>query len=178
MTGSLVEEQLLAARAAELAKPLEEEADAGTVDLLVVMVGGQQVALRLQDVRGVRPPGPVTLVPRTAEALAGVVGGYGEVLPVAALGTLLGLAPALPPEQQWVVALDDAAAPLGVLADVAVDIIPVGPDDLIPPSDSASLVAALLPDGTIVLDTAALLSDPRASFSPPDPTEELPWGNR
>jgi chemotaxis signal transduction protein len=178
MTGSSVDDQLLASRAVELAEPLEDEADAGTIDLLVLAVGDQQVAVRLQDVRAVRPPGPVTLVPRTGEALAGVVGGYGEVLPVAGLGALLGLAPALPPEQQWVVALDDPAAPLGVLADAAVDIIAVRPEDLSQPSDSASLVAALLPDGTVVLDAAGLLSDPRVSFPPPDPTEEPSWRDR
>jgi purine-binding chemotaxis protein CheW len=178
MTGSGVNDQLLASRAAELAKPLEDEADAGTTELLVLTVGDRQVAVRLQDVRAVRPPGPVTLVPRTAGALAGVVGGHGEVLPVAGLGPLLGLASALPPEQQWVVALDDPAAPLGVLVDAAVDILAVRPETLTQPSDSASLVAAHLPDGTVVLDVAGLLGDPRVSFTPPDPTEEPPWRDR
>jgi chemotaxis signal transduction protein len=178
MTRSAVDDQLLASRAAELAKPLEDEADGGTVDLLVLAVGDQQVAVRLQDVRAVRPPGPVTLVPRTGEALAGVVGGYGEVLPVAGLGTLLGLAPALPPDQQWVLVLDDPAAPLALLADAAVDIVAIRPADLSTPADSAALVTALLPDGTVVLDVPGVLSDPRVSFRPSHPTEEPSWRDR
>ena len=169
---------LLAARAAELARPLDDEADGGTIDLLVLAVGDQHVALALQDVRGVRPPGPVAQVPGASEALAGVVGGYGEPLAVAGLGSLLRLRPLLPAEQQWVVVLDDPVAPLGLLADAAVDIRSVRPEDLGRPADDKRLVAALLDDGTIVLDTAGLLSDPRTSLTPTDPTEELSWRDR
>jgi chemotaxis signal transduction protein len=178
MTGSSLDDRLLASRAAALARPLDDEADVGTIDLLVLALGDQQVAVRLQDVRAVRPPGPVTLVPQTGTALAGVVGGYGEVLPVAGLGGLLGLTPGLPPDQQWVLVLHDPAAPLGLLTDAAVDILTIRPADLIAPADSAALVAAVLPDGTVVLDGPAVLSDPRVSFRPPYPTEEPSWRDR
>jgi chemotaxis signal transduction protein len=178
MTGSPLDDQLLAGRAAELAKPLGDATDSGTIDLLVLAVGDHQVALRLQDLLAVRPPAPVTLVPRTGDALAGVVGGYGEVLPVADLGNLLGLAPALRPDQQWVVVLDDAAAPLGLLADLAVDIVTIRAVDLGTPTDSAALVTALLPDGTVVVDVAGVLSDPRVSATPPRTTEEPLWHER
>lgn len=175
MTTSSADLALLAARAAELARPLDEHRGDETLDLLVVAVGSQQVALTLADVREVRPPGPVAQVPGSHGALAGVVGGHGDALVVAALADLLGLAATLPAHEQWVVVLHHRLAPLGLLADTALDIVTVGRGELSAPTDPGGLTSALLPGGAVVLDTAVLLRDPRLSLTPPDPTEEPPW---
>lgn len=166
---------LLARRAAALATPFEERAEDAGLDLLLVTVGGQQLAIPLADVREVRPPRPVAQVPRSGAALVGVVGGHGDALPVASLEALLGLPDGLPPNQQWVVVLGHLTSPLGLLADTVVDIVTVSREDLAPATDSAGLISALLRDGAAVLDTPTVLSDTRLSLLPSTPTEEPAW---
>lgn len=164
---------LLSARAAELARPLEDEVQAGaTVDLLVIAVGGQHLALPVDTVRAVRPPGPVAHVPAGTSALAGMVTEQGGALPVAFLATLLGLPVTATAAEHWVIVLDHPSAPVGLLADAAVDIVPARHADIRAPAETDGPVAGLLPDGSILLDAPALLRDPRLSLAPPDPTEE------
>jgi chemotaxis signal transduction protein len=166
---------LLAARAAELARPLDTQQDDDTLDLLVLAVGAQRVAVAVEDVREVRPPGPVAQVPGSNAALAGVVGGRGEALAVATVAALLGLPPTEPLDEQWVIVLDHRTAPLGLLADTAEGIVTVGREELSAPTDPGGLTRALLRDGAVVLDTAAVLRDPRLSLASPISTEEPLW---
>lgn len=169
---------LLAARAAQLARPLDEQQGRETVDFLLVDVGGQQVAVPLHEVREVRSPGRLAQAPGRTGALAGVVGGHGDVLPVASLAALLELpSTTTSPDAQWVVAVEDGAAPLGLLVDMAVDIVIVDRTALTTSSGSG-LISALLPDGVAVLDVAALRRDPRLSLTPAGPTQEPPWDAR
>lgn len=166
---------VLAVRAAELARPLDGEQETDTLELLLVTAGAQQVAIPVQDVREVRPPGPVAQVPGSTGALVGVVGGHGEPLAVASLTALLGLPLTLLAAEQWLLVLDHPRAPLGLLADAALDVVRVGQAELSAPTDPGGLTRALLPGGAVVLDTVALLRDPRLSIPVPDQTEESPW---
>lgn len=169
------EQDLLLARAVELARPLADDSDGRTVDLLVLRVGDQRVAVPLEDVCEVRPPSPLARVPGCNDVLLGLVGGHGDALAVAALGRLLAIPGAAPPDRQWVAVLTHPTAPLGLLADTADDIVMVGRDELSAPPDSHALVHALAPDGTVVLDIVALLRDPRLSLHAHHPTKEHSW---
>jgi purine-binding chemotaxis protein CheW len=170
-----VELGLLARRARDLARPLDDQQDRSNLDLLLVAVGEQQVALAVEDVRGVRPPGAVSHVPGGQGALVGLAGGHGDALAVAALSHLLALPGTRPAHEQWVVVLEHPSAPLGLLVDAALDIVSVHETELRPPSDPGVLIRALLPQGALVLDTPALLRDPRLSLRATDPAEETPW---
>jgi chemotaxis signal transduction protein len=166
--------QVLAARAAELARPLAEDAaEQQVLDVLLLSIGEQQVAVPLDALQGVRAPQPLTAVPGASGVLAGVIGGRGDAVAVASLAALLGLAASSPPDQQWVVVLDDAA-PLGLLADTADEIVRLHSSDLTV-SDDATLVAALAAGGILVLDPAAVLRDPRLFLHQTDATEEPTW---
>lgn len=168
---------LLATRAAQLARPLDEGQNVQRLDLLLVDIGGRQVALPLRDVREVRPPGRLAQAPVRTGALTGVVGGQGAVLPVASLATLLEMPTAVLPDDQWVVAVEDGPTPLGLLVDMAVDIVTVDHSAL-SASSGHGLISALLPDGVAVLDIQTLRRDPRLSLSPADPTQEPRWDAR
>lgn len=172
------DEALLRARARELARPQEGEQDEAGRHLLVLSTAGQRVALAVDDVAEVRPPGPVAQVPGSSGALAGLVGGRGGALAVASLADLLGLTSGLSPEEQWVVVLHHPTAPLGLLVDTADDIVRIGEDQLSPTHEAGGLVVAILPDGTLLLDAAALLRDPRVSPHSNDQTEEPSWRER
>lgn len=171
-TAAAREAATLHARAVELARPLDDDAQDGRLALLVLEVGGQQVALPVADLREVRPPSPVTPVPGGSSVLAGLVGGRGAGLAAVSLAALLGRSAAVALDEQWVAVLDHPTAPLGLLADAAVDIVTVDSSTLSLPTGAGELVTALLPGGALLLDAAALLRDPRLSLDPLDPTKE------
>lgn len=160
----------LALRAAALAQPVEHRQD-GSLDLLLLSVADQQVAVPIGDLREVRPPERVTPVPGSSALLPGLLGGPGGGLAAVSLAALLGLDGALPADQQWSAVLDDPRSPVGLLADQALDITTAHPDELIPTSAGGGLVAALLPSGALVLATAEVLRDPRLSLDPLDPLD-------
>lgn len=166
---------LLDARAAELARPLQDESDAQQIEMLVLNVGDRQVAVPVEHLSEVRPPSRLTRVPAAGGALVGLLGGHSGTLAVASLAQLLGLVPQVAPDEQWVAVLHDGAAPLGLLADSAEGVLRVSERDLTPLPDVGGLVMAGAPGGTLVLDPAAVLTDARVFFTPPRPMEELPW---
>lgn len=165
------DESVLVARAAQLARPLDEQRDEQVLDLLVLTVSGQRVAVSLEQVSEVRPPTTFARVPGAHELLPGLVGGRGDALAVVSLAALLGLAASTPPGEQWVTVLRDPAAPLGLLVDNALDIVSVGSNSLTEPPDDDGLVEAILDDGSLVLDTVALRRDPRLRLSASDTNE-------
>lgn len=166
---------LLAARAADLARPLQQGHATDSVDVLLATVGGQPVAVAVESLREVRPPTPLAPVPGTSAVLVGIAGGHAEALVVASLAALLGLTSTVASTGQWVVVLDDPAAPVGLLVDTADDVVSVDRQDLSPPPESTALIAALAPGGVLVLDPRALLGDPRLFLTRPDPTEAHSW---
>lgn len=169
---------LLAARATALARPVDELQDQDALELLLLAVGQQRVALPVEAVLEVRTPGPVAQVPGSNGVLVGLVSEHGDPLAVASLDALLELPSSARPEDQWVVVLDHPTALLGLLVDLAVDIITVQHNALTVPAQPDGLVRALLPDGTLLLEAAALLRDPRLSLTPSHPMKEATWHDR
>ena len=169
-------ELLLAHRAGELARPDDDGHDTDPVDVLVVTLGGQPVALPVDVLREVRPPTPIAPVPGDGAVVVGVAGGHGEPLVLASLRTLLGQGPGPAPTEQWVVVLDHPGEPVGLLVDSADDIVTLDRRDLRVPPRTSALVAAVTDDGALLLDTSALLADPRLRLAPrPEPTEMTSW---
>lgn len=167
---------VLAARAADLARPLEQEHATDSVDVLLATVGGQQVALAVGSLREVRPPTPLAPVPGTSAVLVGIASGHAEALVVASLAALLGLSSAVASTEQWVVVLDDPTAPVGLLVDTADDVVSLDRQDLSPPPESSAVIAALARGGVLLLDIHALLGDPRLFLTArPDPMEVISW---
>lgn len=166
---------LLEARAAELARPVTEESDSGSLEMLVVSVSGRQVGIPVEHLREVRTPGHVTRVPGSNGVLIGLVGGYGGALAAASLARMLGLPSAVRPDEQWVAVLDDRSSPLGLFVDTADGLLTVAAADLSRQPESGGLVMARAPGGTLVLDPAAVLSDSSAFCTPPRPRKGVPW---
>lgn len=85
------------ARAAAAAAPLSE-------DFLAIVAGAHAYALRLGEIAALLPCGELTPWPGQHAALLGLSGHRGAVLPVYALGALLGHGPAQAPPRWLVVA--------------------------------------------------------------------------
>lgn len=167
---------LLTARAADLARPLQHRRTGTSLELLLATLGDQRVALPAQALREVRPPTPLAPVPGTSEVLLGIAAGHAQALAVASLAALLGVASAAPSTVQWLLVLDDATAPVGLLVDSVDDVVSVDGQGLGPPPEGSALIAGLAPDGALVLDIPALLGDARLFLDArPEPTEADSW---
>lgn len=168
---------VLRARAAELARVVEADEGRDVSDLLVATVGGQSVAVPIEHLRGVRAPAPLCPVPGSHPVLVGIAAGHAEALVVASLGALLGLPPRVGTQEQWVVVLEDPVAPVGLLVDTADDVLRLPRQQTsAAAASSGALTTALSPSEVLLLDTAAVLHDPRLFLHPDRATTEgAPW---
>lgn len=89
---------------------------------VVFSTGGTRYALPVETVRKVVPLGPITPVPGTSQRVAGAINHEGMVLPVLDLAVALG-DERVTPEEPWVVVLDAAPDPAGLLVETVEDVV-------------------------------------------------------
>jgi len=77
-------------------------------DLLAVKVGGDDYALRLNEISGVFKDKPITTLPASAPELAGLAGLRGALVPVFDLACLIGYAPSR--SRRWLVTVSGPSA--------------------------------------------------------------------
>lgn len=165
-------EEVLAARARALAAP-PEGARAPTELHLVLVTGGNLLAVPAHRVRHVAAPKPVTVVPMAPAAVVGIAPVLGGIVAVADLALLVGTGNAVPQEQQTLVLVDDGADPLALLVDGVEELVSLEAFDDSSPGGGA--LAGPPTDGLRRLNLDALLADPRLA-SPGGPSPEHAQG--
>ena len=167
------EEVLLAARAAELARPLDDLAEAQTVDLIPFIAAGQAYAVPAAAVREVRRLQVLARLPRAPASLLGVTRVRSTVVPVFDLPRLLELGgPVAAAPASWVLVLDVRDQPvLGLAAESVDGVQPYRLADIAPSSGGDTRAAlGVTPQGVVVLEPDALLAAP-AVFAAPTPAD-------
>ncbi|MBW3584022.1 MAG: chemotaxis protein CheW [Euryarchaeota archaeon] len=106
---------------------------------VVFSTGGSRYALPVETVRKVVPLGPITPVPGTSQRVAGAVNHEGMVLPVIDLAVALGGTRGTP-EEPWVIVLDSAPDPAGLLVEAVEDVL-TGDED---PEDAREMLRGRL----------------------------------
>lgn len=159
----------LGERARALARPARAEQAGDLVALVLFTIGGVRHAVESQFVREVLRRPDVSAVPSAPATVVGVTNVRGEILTVADISTLLGVA--TPPAGGPVIVLDGPPAPLGVVVDEVHDFVDVPAESIAAlPGDGGppgtALVAGALPDAA-VLSASAVLNDPRLSDTEP-----------
>lgn len=167
MTDRLDAQARLQERARLLARPLVGDERDGEEHLMVA-VGAVRLAVPVTALRHTAVPGPVTALPGLPPELRGVRPLRGEVVCLADAGAVIGTPAVGEPASQPVVVLEDPS-PLGLLVDEVLGVVTLDPSDLLPPpardARLAGVLAGLTAEGTLVLDAAALLTDPRLHLS-------------
>ena len=164
-------DEVMAARAAALARPVAPDDRHDTVEVVTVEVGGgASFAIEARHVREVMRNDNLRRLPGGAGALLGVVPTRGEVVPVADLGALLGLCqPSL--DRPMVVVLDHDSAPLGLLVDGVTQVAMWRRSAVRSVTHAVALpredTVGVGPAHTAVLDGEALLGDARLFASSP-----------
>lgn len=159
---------VLVERARALARPPAAEPTGRRVALVSFALGGVAHALEARFVREVLRRPPISVVPAAPATLIGVASLRGEILAVADVSALLGLA--APNAPGPVIVLEGPGPPLGLLVEEVQDFTVVAADSIasLPHQDGASgpqaesLILGVTVEAT-VLSATALLCDPRLS---------------
>lgn len=161
-------DELLRARAAALAVPLDEAAEAReTVDLVPFTAAGQPYAIAAAAVGEVRPLIGVSRLPRAPAALVGMSRVRSTVVALFDLPVLLGRSTRPPdPPRGWVVVVDDGtSARMGLVAEEVGAVRACTAADIRPVTDGNGADEGLLgvtAEGVAVVDPAFLMSQPAA----------------
>ncbi|MBK7075273.1 MAG: purine-binding chemotaxis protein CheW [Myxococcales bacterium] len=131
---------------------------------LTFLLGNEEYAIAVTEVREIVGPLPVTPVPGTASHVLGVINLRGKVIPVIDLRLRLGLvAGDIGPRSCVVVCQPRGGALVGALVDTVVEVMSVRADDTEPaPAVAGAEVAGLakIKDRVVImLDVAAAIGD-------------------
>lgn len=153
---------ILARRAAELAKPLEETAHGRLLHLLAFQLGQERYAIDVAHVLEIYPPQPLTPAPRTPDFVVGIFNARGRFLSVIDLPVVLGLPGRGQPAAGWqIVVVQIGDIEVGFLADVVEDVLMLFDVEIEAPLTAVSetiapFVRGIAPGLRAILDLNAL----------------------
>ena len=181
--GAADEAAVLKARAALLARRADDTSETRTVAVIPFIVGGQAYGVPALDVREVRRIHAMARLPQAPRGLLGVTRVRSSVVAVFDVPQLLNLATetsAADPE--WVIVLESGGrSPLGLAVEVVDGVQQQAIDDIVSPvTGQVPGSLGITPQGTIVLDSDALLDAPPmfasptivGEFQPPSPAPD------
>jgi len=151
---------ILRARAAELARPLDDDAADEGRAMLAFFAGGERYVVDLRHVREVADVDALTRVPGSPAFVLGLVNLRGEVVCVADLPATLGRGRRSDGVGSHIVALGRGGTEIAVAVDEVERVQQVRARDILPlPGRSDGRLCGILQDATTVLDAEALLDD-------------------
>jgi chemotaxis signal transduction protein len=150
---------VLAERARLLAQPVAETGVVPTLALVQFGAGNERYAIAAGHVRRLERLGSVTPLPGAPPFFAGITNIHGQLIPLVDLRVLLGAAASA--NATFAVVLGEGRAEIGIIAESLLEMRAVALDAFGATGGKATLVRHILPDGTAVIDGAALISDPR-----------------
>ena len=160
-------QQILEARAAELARPQTSD-DEGhdTISLAIVRLGSERYGIDLSTISEIKPLETVTPMPATPPFWLGLVNLRGDLVPLLELGRYLGQPVDAASEERGgqVVLVRGNDLKIGLRVDEVpevrvVRLADIGPSLVEAITDRPNVYAGLAPDLVAVLDIEALLSD-------------------
>ncbi len=157
---------ILQERAQRLARAAPREAPAGQTLLAVTFgLGGERYALEADFVREVRQATDLTLLPGVPDYCLGILSLRGHLLPVFALGPLLGVPMKEVSRGGRVLFVGAERAEFGLLADEVSEVVTLSAAALLEPvaapAPARPYVRGVTRDGLILLAARELLQDPR-----------------
>ncbi len=157
---------VLQARAQRAAQQEQDPDQAQTHNALRLTLNGERYAVPIDALQSVYPRLNVTRVPGAPAYVSGIANVRGRILPVLDLGLLLSAGAAPADDSDGIIVAGHADMTVAFRVQAIGDVLPYREAELEPLSSEAdapngrAYLRALLPDGTALLDIAALLSDP------------------
>lgn len=164
---SSAELAILERRARELArKSLEESSTGHFISVLTFLLAGETYAIPIETVREVRPLKQLTRVPFTPSFVVGVVNLRGNILSLMDIRKFLGTAGQELADLHITIVVEAAGLEVGILAKRVNEVAMLPLHELtLPPATISStaqeFIQGVSSDGTILLNLAHILGDPR-----------------
>ncbi|MGH7659420.1 MAG: chemotaxis protein CheW [Vulcanimicrobiaceae bacterium] len=143
-------------RAARLAAAAKRDAEVPVVELLRFQVGSERYAIETAYLHGVLHIDKVGFVPSAPRHVTGVINFQGEVLPLFDVERLWS-APASSGGARKAIVLGREALEFAIIVDDANEIVDLPAADISRRQSQDQFVLCVLPDGSAVLDAAAML---------------------
>lgn len=159
-------EDILRARARQLARPLEQAADIDPVEVLEFGLGGERYALEAAHVHDVQPLRELAPLPCTPAFLRGLVNIRGRLVPVIDLKRFFGLAEQGITDLHRVILLRTDDLEIGLLADTVEGVYLLDRQQIqrsLPTLTGIrqEFLRGVTAGRLVVLDAQAILADPR-----------------
>lgn len=157
--------KILAERAQKLSQPAARSRGIERIEVLKFRLAYQQYAIGMKYVREVVLTGGITPVPGTPEYISGICAIRGEIISLVDLRALFSISGRGLTDLNRVIVVTDGTMTFGILADYIIGITTI-PASLpavqthVAPTGAIPYLLGVV-DGIVVLDGAALLSDPR-----------------
>lgn len=162
------EHELMARRAHELARPLQNSdiLDAATGQFVSALLDEETYAFQARYVLCASHAPAVVTMPGAHPPLVGATVYEGEILPVFSLRDLVGMATQNETASKWLLVLGKATAEIGLLVDRVNTVAAVDTGDLLAgwveaASSPSGLLTATTSDGITIVDVEHLLDDDR-----------------
>lgn len=112
-----------------------EQLEVNDENLLIATfhVGGSLLGITTERIQEIIKIGIITEVPHAPSHILGILNLRGRIVTVIDLGARLSLRPSQRDEQGRIIIMDDDGESVGFMVDYIADVIPVDPQDLIPP---------------------------------------------
>lgn len=158
--------QILRERARVLARPLEEQREVATLEVLEFRLAEERYAIAAAAVRDVHPLRGLSPLPCTPEFMAGLVNIRGRIVPVIDIKRFLDLPQRGIADLHHVVLVGDEHLEIGLLADAIEGVHAIDADSLRAsvssfPEARDGYFRGIAPDRLVVLDIEAILGDER-----------------
>lgn len=156
--------ELLEQRAAQLARRVDDGLDREVLyEVAVVQVAGETFGIAAEALREIVAVPPVAELPGVSSPLYGIAQVRGELMSVVSMADLLNLQGER--DEQQLAVLDGTQGPVGLLINHVIGVRRVHADELAPSFANQDArthaVQAMTNDFVAIVDTAALLGDPR-----------------
>ncbi len=156
---------ILAERAKKLSQPATRSKGIVKIEILKFRLAYQEYAIDMKFVREVILTGVITPVPGTPEFISGICAIRGEIISLVDLRALFSISSRGLTDLNRVIVVTDGTLTFGILADYITGITTIpastlGAPTSVPPEDAVQYCQGIV-EGIVILDGAALLSDPR-----------------
>jgi purine-binding chemotaxis protein CheW len=156
---------ILKARAERAASFADQQDQAAIMTALLVTIRGEAYALPIDSIMTIYNDIPVVPIPCVPPYVAGLANVRGHLLPVIDLAVLLGVPGSAEAESTALIVAANEEMTVAFRVEAIGDVEALALDKLSPvPAASAigraACLRGVLPDGTVLLDVAAILADP------------------
>ena len=167
MTPEELTKKILRERAVLLAKELKEEKNSETIHFIEFQLADEYYCIETTYIKEVYPLKEYTRIPCSPDFIFGVINFHGQILSIVNLKKVLNLSDVTVSDRNKLIVLESGDMIFGIMTDDILGIKDIDEDSIqreLPSGidmSSSHYINGVTNDGRVILDSEALLSDPK-----------------